>query len=265
MQELSWQVGVVRRSQLSLSKRELARACDEGSIRRLRLGWYATRTANDDVVRAVSQGGCLSCVSALKLYGVWVPPIVGLHIRYSRHVLREAPALAGCDYPRELPVVGPVDEAPVAWRGIRGCVPDEEVVAITDSALRMGLIDSVDLDMLPSNLRSRIDPRADSGTESLTRYRLQSLGIKVLPQAVIAGLGRVDLLVGDRLIIECDSVAHHTGISNYRNDRRRDRVALSKGYLVMRLTWEDVMFHWDEVLADIVAIVRAGRHRRFSS
>ncbi|MGL4832573.1 MAG: endonuclease domain-containing protein [Propionibacteriaceae bacterium] len=264
MRELSWQVGVVRRSQLSLSKREIARACNEGSLRRLRLGWYATSEARDDVMRAVAQGGCLSCISALKLYGVWVPPTADLHVRYSRYATREAPTLTGCDYPRDLPVIGPVDEACIAWSGIRGCVSDEEAVAITDSALRLGLIEPANLEILPCKLRERIDPRTDSGTESLTRYRLQSLGIKVQPQVTIAGLGRVDMLVGDRLILECDSVAHHTDITNYRNDRRRDRVALSKGYLVMRLTWEEVMFRWDEVVADIVAIVRADRHRRFT-
>src|SRR5665647_786535 len=69
-------------------------------------------------------------------------------------------------------------------------------------------------------------------------------GYKVRPQVVIPGVGRVDLLVGESLIIECDSHAHHTGETNYRGDRRRDLSATADDYRVVRLTWEQCFLTW---------------------
>ena len=57
-------------------------------------------------------------------------------------------------------------------------------------------------------------------------------------------MGRVDFL-----IIEADSVEHH--LPKYQSDRTRDRVATAMGYLMIRLTYEDVVYHWDTALADI--------------
>ena len=82
--------------------------------------------------------------------------------------------------------------------------------------------------------------------------------MKVQPE--IRGVGWVDLRVG-RLLIECDSKAHHTGPANYQNDRRRDRQALLGRWLTMRITYDDVLYGWDEVLADVRAIAATGRHR----
>lgn len=67
------------------------------------------------------------------------------------------------------------------------------------------------------------------------------MGFSVIVQPRIEGVGRVDLRVG-KLLIECDSKAHHTSMANYRNDRRRDRCALVRGWLKMRLTYEDVVY-----------------------
>lgn len=102
--------------------------------------------------------------------------------------------------------------------------------------------------------------RSESGTESLVRYRLRSRQIGVRPQVSIESAGRVDLLVGRRLVIEVDSVAHHTSTAAYRRDRRRDRRLAALGYLVVRLTYEEVMYEWDNVLADLLMIIRSGAH-----
>lgn len=261
MREVSQSFGVLRACQLGMDKHAIRRACDAGTLRRLRQGWYAISTAHPDVVAAVSSGGCLSCVSALGVYGVWTPPEGRLHVRFARHEQRARHRNLGCSYPKDLPIIWPVDEPRVAWHGVPHCLDEEEIIAVTDSALRMGMIDSTDLAALSRRLQAMVDPRAESGTESLVRLRLVKEGIRVRPQVVIPGVGRVDMLVGERLIIECDSVSHHTSLSNYRNDRRRDRSSLALGYITMRLTWEDVMFRWDEVLQDILAVVRKDRHR----
>lgn len=262
MQEMGWRVGVLRRSQLQCSDWQVRKAVQDGRLRRLRPGWFALPNANPEVVRAVSAGGCVSCVSALKYYEIWVPPTQELHMRWS--AAKRPRTGRGCPARSDEPVCGAVDTPELAWWSAVHCLPLDEAVAVTDSALRSGLIHRDQLDALKGPVAAigpLVDPRSESGTESLVRVRLQRQGIRVRPQVQIAGVGRVDLLVGDRLIIECDSRAHHTDASAYHKDRRRDRASLVGNYLVLRLSWEDVMFHWDEVLPDILALVRRDAHR----
>ena len=73
--------------------------------------------------------------------------------------------------------------------------------------------------------------------------------------------GRVDLLVGDRLVIECDSVRHHGERSRYYADRSRDRASLIEGCLVLRLTWEDIWLRWEETRGALDTLIRRRVHR----
>lgn len=257
--EIGCRMGVMKRAWLGMTTYPVRDAVESGRLRRLRYGWYAVDGAHPDVATAVSMGGCLGCVDALRLHGVWTPPENSrLHVRLSR----PKPGTQSCPSTQDIPIPSPVDHPRVAWASAQKCLGDDAlVVAVTDSALRLGFLDRHDLGTMASRLRGSVDARAESGTESLVRFRLQRHGIRVRPQVHIPGVGRVDMVVGDRLIIECDSVAHHTSLENYHKDRRRDRISLVKGFLVMRLSWEDVMFHWDEVEQDILALVRGDRHR----
>ena len=106
------------------------------------------------------------------------------------------------------------------------------------------------------NLAERCDPKSESGLETMVRLRLRALGIHLQTQVDIPTVGRVDLLVGDRLIIETDGRENHQ--PKYQADRTRDRAATSLGLLTMRLTYEDVVYRWDTVEADILAIIRRG-------
>jgi very-short-patch-repair endonuclease len=106
----------------------------------------------------------------------------------------------------------------------------------------------------------KCEPESQSGTESITRLRLRAAGFTVVVQPVILGIGRVDMRMG-RLLIGCDSQSHHTSLDNYRNDRRRDRKALPDRWLTMRITYDDVLYGWEDVLADIRSITRTDRHR----
>jgi len=94
----------------------------------------------------------------------------------------------------------------------------------------------------------------------MVRLRLRSAGIRTRSQVEIPGVGRVDHLVGNRLVIECDSVLHH--LNKYQSDRTRDRELAGRGYLVLRLTYEDVVYGWDRVMSDIQSIIRRGDHLR---
>lgn len=232
----------------------------------LREGWWATSGADTDVVSAVRAGGVLTCVSALARLGVYRPLNDDcLHVRASRGRV-EGTTLKNCSPGRRPAPVVAVDHPLVAARAAIGCLDVENAVAVLDSMANLHIVTGAELDeALADTARGRDllrrRDRADSGQESLVRVRLRALGLTVRSQIHIAGVGKVDLVVGERLVVEVDSKAHHTRLENYRNDRRRDRTLVAMGYRVLRITWEEVMFGWKEVEQQIRAIVRRGDHR----
>ena len=253
--------------QLGLDDWDVRKRVREGSLIRLRPGWYATPSADAAVVEAVRKGGALGCVSALRRHGLWVPPgYDGVHARFSKY--GKKPHGRSCrGSGRPLPVIAALDSVPVALDCAVKCMKAEDWIVVCDSALNSANLTVSDLQSamgtVPYRIRelmAKCDPGSQSGTESFARLRLRAAGFKVYVQPRIPDVGRVDLRVG-RLLIECDSKEHHTSLADYQNDRHRDRKALLGRWLTMRITYDDVLYGWDDVLADVRAITRAGRHR----
>ncbi|GAC66386.1 type IV toxin-antitoxin system AbiEi family antitoxin domain-containing protein [Gordonia soli] len=262
--------GVVTRTELLGSGEtdsSIRRAIRNGDLQRVRPGWFATPSADPAVVEAVRRGGCLSCVSALRSHGLWVPPgYDSVHVRTSRYAMERGSTT--CHAPgRPRPVTTAVDTIPLALACAARCMSAEDWIVVCDSALgrqnwstdelrhRMGTV-SASMDAL---LR-KCDGRSQSGTETLARVRFRAAGFRVEVQPAIPGVGWVDLKIG-RLLFECDSKPHHTSLENYRNDRRRDRCALVDGWMTMRVTYDDVMYGWEHILTDVRTLTRTDRHR----
>ena len=96
------------------------------------------------------------------------------------------------------------------------CQQPRDAVATLDSAWHAGLIGEAEIAeifrRLPCRyqaLRDLIDPRCESGAETLMRLLFRALGCRVDVQVVLAGVGRVDLIIDGWLIVECDSKAYH--------------------------------------------------------
>ncbi len=153
---------------------------------------------------------------------------------------------------------------------LRQCVltePHPIAVAIIDSCLRTHPLDSVDLAFIERALPKRfgrvfslVDSRAESGTESVLRVLLADAGVTARPQQRVPGsdLERLDLLVGDRLVVECDSEAHHGAHSDRLRDLRRDAQLAALGFIVMRFDYAQVLFEPGEVLAAVLSYVDRG-------
>lgn len=258
--------GVFRLRDLAaqLPSKEINAAIRSQRLSRIAYGWYAVPGAIPQVVRAVQRGETVTCLSALKLHGIWVPPSNRDHRRAMHGHPRRPDHCSGWHPPR---TCDPIDPPLVALRQTRTCLGTEGFVVLCDSLLNHGLAPAVlrgELADLPASVRARLDlcDLSESGTETIVRLRLRRLGIAVRCQVVIKGIGRVDLLIGASLIIEVDSVSHHTSLKDYEKDRLRDRAAITLGYTVIRLTYEQVMGNWDACAEQILAIVRADRHRR---
>lgn len=252
-----------------LTRQQIDRLVSVGRLHRVRRGWYALPSADPDVLRAVRVGGALTCLSALGQHGVWIPPGLDLHVRTSEHhrIAALPPGIRRCRSGRAAPALA-VDPLPVALVPAMGCLDDEGVVVVLDSIRNLRLLSLQELVRLPNGQPERIRrlvsltvPNSQSGTESMVRYRLWQHRVRAQPQVVIPGVGRVDLLVGDRLVLEMDSHEHHTGPTNYTRDRERDRALVRLGYLVVRLTYHQVVYGWADVWPDLQSLIRTDRHR----
>ncbi|MEO6116361.1 MAG: type IV toxin-antitoxin system AbiEi family antitoxin domain-containing protein, partial [Pseudolysinimonas sp.] len=56
------------------SRPDIERMLRDGTLLRLRTGWYASADTRPDVMGAVRMGGSLSCGAALRSHGVWAAP-----------------------------------------------------------------------------------------------------------------------------------------------------------------------------------------------
>lgn len=161
---------------------------------------------------------------------------------------------------RGLPVAGPLQ----MLRDAVHCLPPDFAVAMIDSALHERVIRHEDLDALradlPINLARVVldaDGRCESGVESVARYRLQRAGLRVEVQVPIPRVGRVDLLVEGRLIVELDGRAWHDDEQAFARDRRRGAAATIGRYRTERFDYRQVFFEWLSVEAAILAALAA--------
>lgn len=266
------QGGVVTRKQLLAwgnSPAQVAHWRTSNNIRVLRRGWYALPGCDPEVEAAVRAGGVVGCASALSRHGIFVLDRRH-HVRAGEAGLRRLPSNCvecGITTTRRVPQL-PVDPWDVALVTATNCLDAENLVVVLDSVLNLQLATRDELERLfcslPGHVRRVLEltDRAESGTETLARLRLRRLGLPVACQVVIAGVGRVDLLVGERLVIEVDSELHHTSREAYERDRARDRRLWALGFVVVRVTFRQVLFEWAQVEQDVMAMVARGLHRR---
>ncbi|WP_109209872.1 MULTISPECIES: type IV toxin-antitoxin system AbiEi family antitoxin domain-containing protein [Microbacterium] len=264
-----------------LRPKQITRAVREGRLLRLRRDRYMLAASPSGVDRAVRVGGRLACVSVLVMWGVFVLDASLLHLHLERTMSR----LRSPDDPC-LPLHAASRRGLVLhWWPLRGdgatlgrvslfdalvqavrCQPARAAVATIDSVLHLGLMTWAEVrsvfDALPDRYRVILrlsDGTAESGPETLMRLMLRQEGLRYAAQVRIAGVGRVDFVVEGRLIIECDSRAHHEGWEKQRRDRRRDLAAAGLGYATLRPLAEDIMFNPDEVRIAVRGLARTLR------
>ncbi|KGN40176.1 hypothetical protein [Knoellia aerolata] len=91
------------------------------------------------------------------------------------------------------------------------------------------------------------DSRCESPGETLTRLVLVAAGLTVRSQVSLDDedgfIGRVDLLVGDRVVVEFDGAVKYDGLDGKRElmaEKRREERLRDAGYRVVRVTWADL-------------------------
>ncbi|MGR0320912.1 endonuclease domain-containing protein [Agromyces sp. ZXT2-3] len=268
--------------ELEVPRRAVRAAVLDGTVVQVRERWFAVPDAPGDVVRAVRVGGSVTAASVARLEGLWVRPDRLLHVR--------VPSTAGRLWSPDASDTGrvPLDRSKhgvcVHYRTVNGrpsardsvvlalaemsaCAPLLDAQIAVDSALSLGRLTTLELEALREMLgpsRRRLADQADagcqSGTETIVRLLLRGRRVPHRTQVQIAGVGRVDVLVGDRLVVEIDGEGFHTG-PEFERDRRRDFELTMRGYLVFRLSYSMVMHEWDAVSEGLLALIARGEHR----
>lgn len=228
--------------------------------------YYATPGTDALVVAALRAGVRPTCLTAAKHHGLWVPPGDGRHA-YA-HRSRPLPSgWVGHGWHQVWPEADPVASPELLIRHACTCLDPVDVAILAESALREGALDLADLATIrrtaprdTARVLERATDLAESGTETKVRLFFQMRGVEVRPQVQIPEVGRVDLLVGRRWIVECDSRAHHTGDGRYEYDRGRDISAGALGYTTTRLTHGMVFGDWAQTTTLLLTMLRSGQH-----
>lgn len=252
----------VRLQEFGLSRRVLSEAVKDGTILRVRPGVFANVSTDRRLVAAAEHGGALTCGGALRLHGIWT-----LQDDQVPHVW-----LGGTGrvhHPRTCTCVGHffggvmrLGLAPleIVLVHVFHCHGDEAFFAALESALRTGRIRAAAKDRirrrLPTGAHWLVDlarKDADSGLESLLRLRLYILGIRLVCQVDIPTVGRVDFVIGDRLILEVDGKENHDGEVHRHKDLVRDAAASALGYETLRFDYAQIVHDWQSVEAAVLA------------
>ena len=248
--------------------RGIRSALEVGRIHRIAKGVYALPEAPSALRAARSQGGVVSHLSAAQHWGMKVisPPLlpyVTLPPGRARRTKGQACVLHWADAPS-------LDDVTIPTRTVLDCIrilPLAEALAVADSALHEGVVDADDLIAAAARLRGphrrRIrevvalaDGRAESVLESALRAILIEAGIEGFePQVVVRDTdfsARIDLAHRVlKLGLEADGFEHHGTRRALVKDCRRHVNLSIRAWILLRFSWEDVMYDREWVVAAV--------------
>ncbi len=245
--------GVQRRR--ALPRRAAAAAVRSGVLVSPRRGLVALPDLPKQALQALAIGGVLSCGSAADAHGLQLLHRAGrAHVTVPRD-LAAPPSPQFVVHRRDVERAGWVTPLARTVADCARCLDELSAMVVIDEALRTGL-DRSAVDALlvgPGSAAARVrlrmaDERAESSGETVVRCGLRRAGLAVEPQVAIVGVGRVDLLVEGRVVVEIDGLAYHGDARQFAADRRRDAELVGQGYLVLRFTWADAVRRPEYVL-----------------
>lgn len=261
--------GVLRTAVLAdagYARAAVDRGVATGVLTRVRRGWVALPDADPYLIAAAAAGVVVSCVTAAQRLELWTPRGATPHVAARPHA-GHVDVKEGTRVHRAKPLVSRHpdaldDEIENVLALVAVCQPYETALAVWESALNRKLVVRASLERLPlgptaRRLCAEVDPFADSGLESFAVHRLRWMGVPLMRQAWIAGR-RVDLLIGERLVLQIDG-GHHVGAQRAA-DIAHDAELMLLGYHVIRVGYRAMVDDWPTVQARIMRAVAQGLH-----
>ncbi|GAA3770350.1 hypothetical protein GCM10022240_23290 [Microbacterium kribbense] len=268
MRDVRTRGGVVRSQVLvraGTSKHDIEAAVRSGALVRERRVWVATPDADRDLRTAARAGVVLSCVTGAKRLGLWVLDASTTHVACAPHA--GMVAISGAVLHRFAPIVPRdptvlTDSLVNVLQAVALCQPYETALAVWESALNRRLIDKKMLLRFPFRGQARdiVDaavPFHDSGLETFVFQRLSWLGLRIRAQVWLYG-HRTDFLIGDRLVLQIDG-GHHVDAQRSA-DIAHDAELILHGYSVIRVGYDQVVNHWEDVQDRILTAIAQGLH-----
>jgi very-short-patch-repair endonuclease len=252
-----------------VTTQDIKAAMSMGLIQRIRRGVYCLPDVHPMVRIAAAHGGCLTCVSLLKAWEIWMlyaDPEVHVWLGTSGRHHERPNCHCRAHYSRGTSGVGSVSIA-LALIHLHGCQGVEAFICAFESAWCQGKLSAAAREKvragLPKNARWLVDYATDSaasGLETLIRFRLRHFGFKIVVQYA-AGADVVDLLIEGLLIVEADGKANHDGPSKRHKDLMRDARTSSRGYETLRFDFAQIVHDWPLVLKAILAGLERAKGR----
>ncbi len=257
-----------------VGRTELRHAVEAGLVVRVARGLYTLPGVDEAARVAARLGGVLSLTSAALHHGWAVKTVPDRpHVAVSRGRRTGDRARLAHVHRAELGPDEVLDGATSHAVTLRDCLrllPFDEALAVADSALRESGCHQL-LATVAEQARGPGSPQirrvaaeatalAANPFESAARAICLSVpGLRVRPQVVITDRGftaRADLVDERlRLVIEADSFEWHGSRAALASDCRRYNRLVVGGWIVLRLSYEDVMHHPAEVHAMLVEAV----------
>ncbi|RLK52848.1 type IV toxin-antitoxin system AbiEi family antitoxin domain-containing protein [Microbacterium telephonicum] len=244
----------------------VARALARGALERVTRGWVAVPGADALSIAAARSNVVVSCVTRARQLGWWVLADVRPHVVAPGHSGRAPTATATVHW--AAPVIPRVpgvllDSPENTLAVVAACQPFEVALAVWESALRSRSVDAGLLARLPlpacaRRILAEAGIWSDSGLETFVVPRLRWLGLPLRRQIWIAG-HRVDLLIGERLVLQIDG-GHHVGAQR-ESDIAHDAALTLLGYHVIRIGYRQVVDGWEQVQEILMRAVAQGLHR----
>ncbi len=267
--ELSRNGGIGRVQDLvdqGITRYTLKKLVERGDIVRPFRGWIALPNTDPALVFAARHHVVLTCVTQAKRLGLWVPfPAERWHAAAPGRGASSDASHMRVHWARPLVPRRPYQlEDPIenVLTYVSECQSREAATVIWESALNQKKIEYRQLMTLPLDRRARAilaqcTPFSDSGLETLVRSRLRWMRLPLRQQIMVDGRP-VDLLIGERLVVQLDG-ATHTGAQRTA-DIAHDARLIALGYRVIRFSYDQVMFRWEEAQWIIQAAVSRGEH-----
>ena len=248
------------------------KALAAGRIVRIRRGIYSLPAEAGAFGLALRHNALLTCLSAAPTYALWTVLDAGpVHVSPGHKPTPPGTLTHGrCPHPRHpwLPVAGLADVLIHALR----CLPEVESLVMVQCAAQRGDITVEFLRRkLPGNRNARaravldsVIPRADSILEVLANYHFGRAGLHVRRHVELPGVGEVDFLIEECVVVETDS-GSHLEPRQVKKDRKRNNATVIGGRLGLRFGYDDVVNHPQRMVAEVMAVLELCRRGGFSA
>lgn len=245
----------------------------DGGVEVIRRAWFALPSAHAHLVTAARAAGRVSCVAFARERGWWMPDGVD-----ARPHLHKVPGTGSVRMPAgwsgvlhwttsigALPARNLRTSVHDALAHIALCLSYDDALVLWESAAQKERISADTLRAVKwrtpaaRELAGAVQGLSDSGLETTLLVPLRRWGVQIRQQVWLAG-HPVDLLIGERLVVQVDGFQFHADSASRSRDIAHDAELRLRGYTVLRFSYAQVVHNRAQVERVIGHALAQGLH-----